>query len=134
MTLDDLIARFYRAYNLHDVDAVAALYAADAVHEDVAQGKPKQGPGDIASGLSRFLGWFPDAQWTTAVAVVGRNGAAAVSYRLTATLQAQMGPHAPRRQPISLRGVHLLQVRDGLIRRSEDYWDAATFQRQLNSQ
>jgi ketosteroid isomerase-like protein len=35
-------------------------------------------------------------------------------------------------QAISLRGVHMLQVRDGLIRRSEDYWDAATFQRQLN--
>jgi ketosteroid isomerase-like protein len=29
--------------------------------------------------------------------------------------------------------VHVLDQRDGLIRRSEDYWDAASFQRQLNN-
>jgi ketosteroid isomerase-like protein len=44
-----------------------------------------------------------------------------------------MGPVAPRGQKISLRGVHVLDLRDGLITRSEDYWDAASFQRQLNN-
>jgi ketosteroid isomerase-like protein len=44
-----------------------------------------------------------------------------------------MGPVASRGQKISLRGVHVLNLRDGLIQRSEDYWDAATFQRQLNN-
>jgi hypothetical protein len=56
-----------------------------------------------------------------------------VTYLLTASLQSQMGPVAPRDQKISLRGVHVLELCNGLIRRSEDYWDAASFQRQLNN-
>lgn len=132
MSIDELVTRLYVAYNAHDAAAVAALYAAEATHEDIAQGKPKRGPDDIAAGLARFFGWFPDARWTLEHHVIGGNGVAAVSYLLTATLKSQFGPIAPRDQAISLRGVHMLQVRDGLIRRSEDYWDAATFQRQLN--
>ena len=132
MSIDSLIARLYQAYNAHDTAAVAALYAAEATHEDIAQGKPKRGPDEIAAGLGRFVGWFPDARWTPQHHAIGGAGVAAVSYLLTATLKGQFGPIAPRDQAISLRGVHMLQVRDGLIRRSEDYWDSATFQRQLN--
>lgn len=132
MTADGVIAQLYRAYNDHDAGAVAALYAADATHEDVAQGKPKHGRDEIASGLARFFDWFPDACWKPDRFAVGANGMAAVSYLLTGTLKSRLGPIAAQGQAISLRGVHMLDIRDGLIRRSEDYWDAATFQRQLN--
>jgi hypothetical protein len=33
---------------------------------------------------------------------------------------------------LSLRGVHVLQLMGDLIRRSQDYWDAATFRRQMS--
>ncbi|MBR0691748.1 nuclear transport factor 2 family protein [Bradyrhizobium lablabi] len=132
MSIDGVIARLYLAYNAHDAAAVAALYAPDATHEDIAQGKPKHGPDEIAAGLGRFFSWFPDAHWAPQHHAIGASGVAAVSYLLTATLKRQFGPIAPRDQAVSLRGVHMLQIRDGLIRRSEDYWDAATFQRQLN--
>jgi len=132
MSIDRVIERLYQAYNAHDAAAVAALYAAEATHEDIAQGKPKRGPDEIAAGLTRFFGWFPDACWTPQHQAIGENSIAAVSYLLAATLKSQFGPIAPRDQAISLRGVHMLQVREGFICRSEDYWDAATFQRQLN--
>lgn len=131
MSIDSVIERLYQAYNRHDATAVGRLYAAEATHEDIAQGKPKCGPDEIASGLARFFGWFPDARWAPQHYAIGANGIAAVSYLLTATLKSQFGPFAPHDQAISLRGVHMLHVRDGLIRHSEDYWDAATFQRQL---
>jgi len=132
MSIDGVIVRLYEAYNAHDAVAVAKLYAAEATHEDIVQGKPKRGSNEIAAGLARFFEWFPDARWAPQHQAIGGDGNAAVSYLLTATLKSQMGPIAPRDQAIALRGVHLLQIRDGLIRRSEDYWDAATFQRQLN--
>jgi steroid delta-isomerase-like uncharacterized protein len=132
MSIEKVIERFYEANNARDAAAVVALYAPNASHEEIAQGKVKRGPQEIASGLERFFGWFPDCSWTPERRAVGANGVAMVSYLLKATLKNQMGPIAPRDQAISLRGVHLLVIRDGLIHRSEDYWDSATFQRQLN--
>jgi steroid delta-isomerase-like uncharacterized protein len=133
MKIASAAARLYDAYNRHDPAAVSRLYAADATHEDIAQGRPKTGPDEIAAGLAKFFGWFPDAHWEPQSQILGAGGREAATYLLTATLQAPMGPVAARGQEISLRGVHVLELRDGLIKRSEDYWDAASFQRQLNN-
>ena len=133
MDAGDLPGQLYDAYNRHDAAAVARLYAPDGSHEDVAHGRPRLGPGAIADGLRRFFGWFPDARWEPSLRIADRRGAVAVTYLLTATLQQPMGPIAARGQPLSLRGVQVLHLRDGLISRSEDYWDAATFHRQINN-
>lgn len=133
MKLHGIAESLYAAYNRHDPTAVAALYAADATHEDIAQGRPKTGREAISEGLRKFFGWFPDAHWEPHTQITNPDGRTAVTYLLTATLQAQMGPIPAAGQKISLRGVHVLQLQGGLIRRSEDYWDATTFQKQLNN-
>ena len=73
-----------------------------------------------------------DAHWEPHLQITDPDGRVAVTYLLTATLQTQMGPVLASGQKISLRGVHVLHQQGGLIRRSEDYWDATTFQRQLD--
>lgn len=123
----------YAAYNDHRTGDVAALYAADAIHEDVAHGRPKLGAKNIAEGLEKFLGWFPDAQWNLASIVAGNDEKVAIQYTVTGTLSAPLGPIVPRGQRISLRGLMVLTLEDGKIARSEDYWDATTFQKQLQS-
>jgi steroid delta-isomerase-like uncharacterized protein len=133
MKMIGLPERLYDAYNRHDPAAVAQLYAVDGTHEDIAQGRPKSGPEAIADGLRKFFGWFPDAHWEPHFQIADPSGPVAVTYLLTGALRAQMGPVAACGQKISLRGVHVLHLHGGLIRRSEDYWDATTFQRQLNS-
>ncbi len=132
MGLSDIPTRLYTAYNQHDPAAVARLYAAGATHEEIAQGNTRQGPEAIAEGLRRFFTWFPDARWEPRSQIIDPGGAVAVTYLLTATLQAPMGPFHPRGQQLSLRGAHVLHLGGNTIRRSEDYWDATTFQRQLN--
>lgn len=120
----------YEAYNRHDTDAAAALYAPDGEHEDVAYGRPKRGREAIADGLRHFLAAFPDAQWKTRDRIV--DGDRAVGrYVLTATMQGQLGPFKGEGQRIELRGVHFLELRAEQIVRSEDFWDGATFERQL---
>lgn len=132
VTANDLADRLYAAYNRHDPAEVGRLYGTDAVHEEIAQGQTRQGAETIAEGLRRFLTWFPDARWEPRTRVVDPGGQVAVSYLLTATLHAPLGTIAAVYQPLSIRGVHLLHLSDGVIRRSEDYWDAATFHRQMN--
>lgn len=131
--MSELPRRLYTAYNDHDPSAVARLYAPNATHEDVASGRPRGGPEAIAAGLRLFFSWFPDAHWQPTLQIDDGRGRIAIPYRLTASLQAQMGSIAPRGQAISLRGVHVLEIEGGRIGKSFDYWDAATFQRQLNN-
>lgn len=125
--------RLFEAYNRHDTSAVARLYGADAKHEDVATGHSKHGASAIAEGLRRFVQWFPDARWDPLLQFADQHDRSAITYRLVATLQRPMGRVAARGQRISLRGVLVLELNDGLIGCSTDYWDAATFQRQLNT-
>lgn len=128
-----LLDRLYDAYNRHDATAVARLYDAAATHEEIAQGQIRRGAEAIAEGLRRFFTWFPDAHWQPQTKLVDPSlGQAAATYFLTATLQARMGPFLPSGQRIALRGVHVLHLEGGRIARSEDFWDAATFQNQLN--
>jgi hypothetical protein len=133
MKLYGIAEAFYGAYNRHDTVAVAALYDVNATHQDIATGHSKVGPDIIVAGLAKFLGWFSDARWEPRLQISDPSGSLTVTYLLTATLGAQMGQIVARGQRISLRGAHVLQVHGGLIRSSEDYWDAATFQKQINN-
>jgi steroid delta-isomerase-like uncharacterized protein len=130
--MKELPHRLFDAYNRHDPSTAAWLYTAEGSHEDIAQGRARFGPDAIADGLRRFFECFPDSCWESEFQITDQNGLTAVGYRFSATLQSPMGTVAAHGQSISLRGVLVLDVADGLIRRSVDYWDGATFQRQLN--
>lgn len=129
--MSDIARALYAAYNAHDLDAVRALYVDDATHTEISNGQVKRGSEAIASGLQRFFEWFPDATWISDGAIVDTDGDVAVPYAMTATLQADMGPILGLHQPVSIRGVHILRVSEGRITSSEDYWDTATFRRQI---
>ncbi|MCP3397803.1 MULTISPECIES: nuclear transport factor 2 family protein [unclassified Bradyrhizobium] len=120
----------YDAYCRHDHRAILALYCDDATHDEVSQLKTKQGPAEIAVGMQKLFSWLPDVRWEVKSMIVGGDGTVAVAYVMRATAPQKNG--TAEAKTISLRGVQLVQVEDGRIRHSEDYWDAATFQRQVS--
>lgn len=126
-----VVEQLYAAYNGKRLEAVARLYHENATHEDVAHGKPRFGANAIRDGLGKFLGWFPDASWEIHSIFWSKSNEVAVAYTLSGSLQAPMGPVTPRGQKISLRGIQVFAIANGRIQRSEDYWDAMTFQKQL---
>jgi steroid delta-isomerase-like uncharacterized protein len=127
-----ILDAFYDAYNRGAVDDAATLYADDASHTEVAQGRVAEGRDAIATGLRHFLASFPDAHWESERRIVN-GGDAAVAYRLTGTLQSRLGPFEPAGQRLDLRGVHLFRFGDGRIAATEDYWDSGTLGRQLRT-
>jgi steroid delta-isomerase-like uncharacterized protein len=128
-----VVAAFYAAYNRQDAGAAAALYAEDGAHAEVATGIARVGRDEIEDGLAAFLAAFPDATWETEEPFV-RNGGVAVPYTLRGTLRGPLGPFEPAKQRLEIRGVHVLEVRDGAIVRSDDYWDGSTFARQMRAE
>ncbi|MCW3002991.1 MAG: hypothetical protein JWQ20_2289 [Conexibacter sp.] len=121
-----------QSYNRGAPDEAAELYAPDATHEDVAQGRRAIGADAIESGLATFLRCFPDAVWAVEQLLGDADGAAA-AYRLTGTLQADLGPFRAAGQPLDLQGVMLVSVAAGKITSSRDFWDGATLGRQLGA-
>lgn len=128
-----LTNRLLAAYAARDAHAAATLYATDGSHREAATGQKRIGVHDIEAGLAHFMSCFPDAIWTTTHLIVEGN-TAAVAYVLTGTLSARLGPFSPNGQRLELEGVHLVEVGDGLIRATVDYWDTGTFARQMGSE
>jgi steroid delta-isomerase-like uncharacterized protein len=126
----ELLERFYSAYNDHDAAAAAATYRDDGCHHEISQEAERQGRDEIERGLCGFFEAFPDARWEVVTRCVDEKRAA-VSYILTGTLSAPLGPFEPEGQELRLRGVHLFELAGGQIARSEDYWDMSTFGRQM---
>jgi len=129
-TPTEVVSALYDAYGRHDHRAILALYSDDATHDEVSQLKTKQGATEIAVGMQKLFSWLPDVRWEVQSMIVGGDGVVAVAYVMRATAPHKSG--ATEAKTISLRGVQLIQVADGRIRHSEDYWDAATFQRQVS--
>ncbi len=128
----ELAAALHAAYNAHAAKDAGALYAAGATHTDVALEREASGPENIARGLASFLRCFPDAHWEAGEPIGGRGDAAAITYRLTGTLSAPMGPLEPSGQRLDLRGVLIVRAGNGGIAATEDYWDSATFRQQMS--
>ncbi|GAA5122238.1 hypothetical protein GCM10023339_40350 [Alloalcanivorax gelatiniphagus] len=128
----DLLEALHAAYNAGDADKAASLYADDGVHLDVAAGKPKTGRAAITSGLKHFFAAFPDAHWSADVSATG-DGCVFARYVLTGTLQQDMWSLQAQGQQLNLPGIQVLECVDGHIVRSEDYWDAGMFQRQMST-
>jgi predicted ester cyclase len=126
----ELVVAYVEAHNAHDPDAVGGLYAPDGRHREIATGGERTGHSEIAGGLVRFFAAFPDARWEVGVPLLDGDRAA-VPYRLTATLTSRMGPFEPAGQRLDLAGLYLIELAPDGIASSADYWDAATFARQM---
>lgn len=132
MAVSHLAQALLDAYNRHDPAAAGALYADDSLHVEMSHGGRKQGPAAIAGGLAFLLRGFPDAVWRVHD-LIAADHRAAISYTLVGSLRADFGPYAAAGQRLELPGV-LIVHRDGdRISHSADYWDSATFARQMRA-
>ena len=106
-----LVAQWVETFNRADADALAALYAEDAVNHQVAEA-PVEGRAAIRGMFARE---FAAADMTCIVENLFEDGDWAI---------------LEWRDPAGLRGCGFFQVRDGRIRFQRGYWDKLSFLRQ----
>ena len=107
----EVVRAWVDAFNRQDVDAIASMYAPDAVNHQVVH-EPVLGRANIAAMFERE---FATAEMVCIVDNLLEDGEWAV-------LEWQ--------DPLGLRGCGFFQVRDGLIRFQRGYWDRLSFLRQ----
>jgi steroid delta-isomerase-like uncharacterized protein len=133
----DVLARWYAAWNAHDVDAVSALMVEDVRYEDPAAPEPTMSGRPAVEGYMRsaFRG-LPDLyldmleEWTTP-----GGGIIASYFRITATFKGPLAYSgrptiAPTGRRIEALGMDRSEIRDGLVARHQIFWDQAEVGRQ----
>jgi steroid delta-isomerase-like uncharacterized protein len=122
----DLIDDWVAAWNSHDADAVAALFTADGVYEDVPTGTVNNGQDEIRAFAQFSFDAVPDLH----VELVNGNlkgGHGTIEWVYSGTDVGLFGTGGM----FSVRGVTVLDVHGQKITRNSDYWDLATVLREL---
>lgn len=122
----DLVA----AWNEHDPERAAALYAPDFVGYDVAQAEPQNGPRDIRRITAFYFRAFPDLQVTVDDLIAAGNRVVLV-WTWTGTHRATFLRIPPTGRAVTVRGTTVLTVEAGLIQASTRIWDLAGLLRAL---
>jgi steroid delta-isomerase-like uncharacterized protein len=112
------------AWNAHDVERVAALYAPDCESIDVAEPAPQHGREEVRASVARYLSAFPDLLFTQEEAVVDGNRVAVV-WMATGTHQGSLMHIPPTGRKVTVRGTSFLTVVDGMVSRDLSVWDVA---------
>ncbi len=117
------------AFNRQDADALASLYATDAVNWQVAE-EPLEGRDAIHQSFLAFFRAFPDAGFDR-VNLLEDGEWAVLEWDGWGTQRGEFAGHPPSGRSFRLRGCGFFQVRDGQIICQRGYWDRASWFRPL---
>jgi len=119
-----LLARYATAWSSGDPKAVAALYAPNALREDMVFGDSEQGRTAIRGYAAQYFGWYPGVQ-TRLVRPFGdgrmpKNGRPAMGGQVSIRTTGRDG------RPCTVNAAAMLETKNGLIMNERVYYDAAT--------
>lgn len=135
MQAQDTINKAIEAFNRHDADAYAALYATEAIAYDPQYPEPLKGREAIRKDIEDFFQAFPDIQ-AKVVNVVGRGDTIAFEVEMSGThkgpLVSPTGNIPATNRRMEMRGSRFNRVdAQGQITECNRYYDLAGIMMQL---
>jgi steroid delta-isomerase-like uncharacterized protein len=114
-----------------DPERVLALFVDDCVFEDVTFGIVARGKKELRSFANRAFAAIPDFKYGVRSRFATSQWAV-IEWVMSGTHKGDLpGIPATGKRFSSVRGSTILGLEDGKIRRESDYWDAATFMKQV---
>lgn len=118
------------AWSSHDTDKFLALFTDDCIYEDVTFGVVNHGKEELRAFAHGVFTDVPDFKMElTARFVAGPS--AGMEWVMSGTHQGNFPGMPATGKRFSIRGVTIIELQGGKIRRNSDYWDAATMMRQV---
>jgi glyoxylase-like metal-dependent hydrolase (beta-lactamase superfamily II)/predicted ester cyclase len=123
--------RYFEAIGAHDLDAAVAMWA-EGGREHVRGQVDAIAPEGVRGFIGDLLEALPDLR-AEIVSTTAQGDRCAVQWRFTGTFAGpgQLNGVAPTGDPLSLEGLDLLTVRDGLIQSNDAFTDTMTVARQI---
>lgn len=123
-TTAELVQNLVDAWNAHDANQVAALYAPDYEEEDIAVAGRHRSPIAARATFILYLRAFPDLR-LEAEEIVIQGNSAALSWVLTGTHRGSLMNIPATGRSVRVRGVSLMTMAEGRIKRTSRVWDLA---------
>jgi steroid delta-isomerase-like uncharacterized protein len=115
-------------WSAHDIERLMPLFTEDVIYEDVTMGVMNRGAAECRAFVEQVLSRFPDVTFELQFSFAdGTRGGAEWIMRGTRDLPGM--PATGRR--VEVRGASIFEFVDDKIRRCSDYWDMATYLKQL---
>ena len=119
-----------QACNAHSIEEVLRFYSTDYIGSDIAERTPLMGHRGMRALLERYWGAFPDLHFHVTERIVQGSHLTVVWLAAGTHSGPIMNIPATRRQ-VEVKGVSLLEVKDGLVVRGQNIWDLAGMLRHL---
>ncbi len=125
-----MIAEHWLAWSAHDMERVSALFTENLLYEDVTMGAVNRSAAELRAFGEGFFSGFPDVTFELKSSFAnGTSGGAEWVMRGTHKGALPGMPATGKR--VEVRGASVFEFEGNKIRRCSDYWDMATFLRQL---
>jgi steroid delta-isomerase-like uncharacterized protein len=130
--LERVLEQWVVAWSSNDVEKLLPLFTDNVDYEDVpfqAASQGKDALRDIAAGT---FGAFADMKFELKSRFVAADGKSGVIEWIWRGRQTQDFPALPAtNKPFEVRGTTVVEFTDGKISRNSDYWDLATYLKQV---
>lgn len=113
-----LARAYFDAWNAHDTDAIAALFAADGTFWDTQMAAPAA-VADVKSGFAAFLADTPDLRFEVSLIAETTDGRAIAEWVIRGTSKATG-------KPFATPGADVFDIRDGKIAAARAYLNPNT--------
>lgn len=130
--LEKLPREWARAWSSsNDSESLLGLFTDDCVFQDVTFGVVTRGKEELRDFVNRAFAAVPDFKYELRSWFWGGQRAV-IEWAMSGTQKGDFpGMPATGRRFSSIRGSSILELNAGKISRESDYWDAATFMRQV---
>jgi steroid delta-isomerase-like uncharacterized protein len=118
--------KWIAAWNSHNPDKLLALFTDDIAYEDVAFGEVSHGTAEVRKFVTAEVEAIPDLELKLLRANI-HGGHGTIEWTFSGT---DKGVYKTGKK-FSVRGVSVIDMRDGKISRNLDFYDSATIMRQV---
>lgn len=125
-----IIDNYFDAFNKHDPEAVAALFARGGTYIDSAVSSGVKGKA-LTEYLRGHYAAFPDARYRLVQTIANRNGLMACEWRFKGTNTGPLGTSPATNRAVEVPGASILQTKGGKIAWLHGYYDRRNLLKQL---
>ena len=130
--LERILDQWATAWSSNDSERLLPLFTDNIVYEDVTFGAVNQGKTALRDFATATFGAFEDLKFelkSRMVAADGKSGAMEWVWRGRQTKD--FPSLSATNKPFEVRGATVVEFSDGKISRNSDYWDLATYMKQV---
>src|SRR5262249_43371452 len=125
-----LLEQWIEAWSAHDLERLASIFTDNLLYEDVTMGRVNRNSAELRAFGEEFFAAFPDVAFELRSRFTNGSWGGA-GWARGGTPGGAFREMPARGKRIDVRGASILEFDGNKIRRCSDYWDMATFLKQL---